>query len=284
MAAHHRFYYYLTGDRRFEDIFEELKDNELSFLNKDPLGDFYDKADMVYPSHARSGPDWSSLCSNWMTRWERFHDTAYRDKIQAGIEDIKKAPLKLVSGPDFEFDPKTCHLRYIGERTKGGCHLQICMGAPSVWMELADLLEDEEWKEMLAQYGRFYYLPREKQLEESGGLIGDREFSLPFMAAAMGAYGAAYLKDDELAMRTWRILLHAQIHEDNHEGFLSVVSQNQGNHESLREIPWISTNFVAQFCLNAIMVLEFIREKLPATMDEAQELVAGMDAGLFRKA
>ncbi len=284
MAAHHRFYYYLTGDRRFEDIFEELKDNELSFLNKDPLGDFYDKADMVYPSHARSGPDWSSLCSNWMTRWERFHDTAYRDKIQAGIEDIKKAPLKLVSGPDFEFDPKTCHLRYIGERTKGGCHLQICMGAPSVWMELADLLEDEEWKEMLAQYGRFYYLPREKQLEESGGLIGDREFSLPFMAAAMGAYGAAYLKDDELAMRTWRILLHAQIHEDNHEGFLSVVSQNQGNHESLREIPWISTNFVAQFCLNAIMVLEFIREKLPATMDEAQKLVAGMDAGLFRKA
>ena len=24
MAGHHRFYYYLTGDRRLEDIFEEL--------------------------------------------------------------------------------------------------------------------------------------------------------------------------------------------------------------------------------------------------------------------
>ena len=64
----HRYMYYLTGDRRLEDIFEELKDNELSFLNKDPLGEFYDKKDMVFPSHARSGPDWSSLCSNWMTR------------------------------------------------------------------------------------------------------------------------------------------------------------------------------------------------------------------------
>ncbi len=284
MAAHHRCYYYLTGDRRMEDIFEELKDNERSFLNKDPLGDFYDKKDMVYPSHARSGPDWSSLCSNWMTRWERFHDTAYLDKIRTGVEDIKKAPLKLVSGPDFEFDPGTCHLRYIGERVKGGCHLQICMGAPSVWMEMGDLLEDEEWKKMLAEYGRFYYLPRQEQLRESGGLIGDREFSLPFMAAAMGAYGAAYLKDDVLAERTWKILLHAQIHGEDHEGFGTVTVKDRGNHAALTEIPWISTNFVAQFCLNTILVLEFIREKLPATMEEAQKLVAGMDEGTFRKA
>ena len=60
-------------------------------------------------------------------------------------------------------------------------------------------LEDEEWKRMMADYGRFYYLPREKQLEESGGIIGDREFSLPFMAAAMGAYGAKYYHDTKLA-------------------------------------------------------------------------------------
>ena len=38
MAGHHRYLYYLTGDRRLEDIFEELKDNEMSFLNKDPWG------------------------------------------------------------------------------------------------------------------------------------------------------------------------------------------------------------------------------------------------------
>ena len=37
-----------------EDIFEELKDNEMTFLNKDPLGDFYNKEEMVFPSHARS--------------------------------------------------------------------------------------------------------------------------------------------------------------------------------------------------------------------------------------
>lgn len=284
MASHHRFYYYMTGDRRLEDIFEELKDNELSFLNKDPLGDFFDKKDMVMPSHARSGPDWSSLCSNWMTRWERFNDTKYRDKIIVGIEDIKKTPLKLVSGPDFEFDPKTCHLRYIGERTTGGCHLQICMGAPQVWMEMADLLGDEEWKRMIAELGRFYYLPREEQIAESNGLIGNREFTYPFMASAVAAYGAYYLKDDVLAMRTWRYLLHTLINGKNHEGFRVKELTDCGNRKYLKEISWVTTNFVAQVCLNIIMVLDFIKDKLPVTMDEAERLVADMDETTFHSA
>lgn len=284
MASHHRYLYYMTGDRRLEDIFEELKDNELSFLNKDPLGDFFDKKDMVYPSHARSGPDWSSLCSNWMTQWERFNDKRYLDKIRVGIEDIKQAPLQLVSGPDFEFDPLTCRLRYIGERTTGGCHLQICMGAPQVWTELGDLMEDEEWKRMVADLGRFYYLPREEQLEESGGLVGNREFSLPFMASGIAAYGAWYLQDDVLAMRTWKILLHTQISNESQEGFRCSFLRDCGNQELLKEIPWITTNFVAQFCLNVIMALEFIKDKLPKTMEEAVELVSDLDDSTFRKA
>lgn len=284
MAAHHRFLYYLTGDRRLEDIFEELKDNEKSFLNKDPLGDFYEKEQMVYPSHARSGPDWSSLCSNWMMEWERKNDTQYRDKIVVGLEDIKKAPLQLTSGPDFEFDPDTCHLRYIGERTTGGSHLQVCMGAPQVWMELADMLEDETFRKMIAEHGRFYYLPREKQMEESNGIIGRREFTLPFMSAAMGAYGAKYLKDEWLAKRTWQILLETMLHENNHEGFASTKITNCGNQKELLEIPWISTNFVAQWCLNIIMALDFIRESLPETLEEAHELTSDANTMYFRKA
>lgn len=284
MAAHHRVYYYLTGDRRLEDIFDELKDNELTFLNKDPLRDFYNREEMVYESHARSGPDWSSLCANWMTQWERFDDKGYRDKILTGIGDIKEAPLKLVSGPDFEFNPYDVHLRYIGERAAGGTHLQICMGAPQVWMELADLLDDEEWRRMLADYGRFYYLPRQQQLEESGGLIGTREFSLPFMAAAMGAYGAAYLKDGGLAERTWCHLLHAALSQDHHEGFKAVSVSQKGNQQQLTEIPWISTNFTAQWCLNVICVLDFIREQLPKNLKKADKLVAAMSSDSFRKA
>ena len=45
------------------------------------------------------------------------------------------------------------------------------------------------------------------------------------------------------------------------------------NQEQLVEIPWISTNFVAQFGLNVIMALDFIREYLPGTMSDAAELL-----------
>lgn len=285
MAGHHRMYYYLTGDRRMEDVFTELKDNEMSFLNKDPLGDFFDKKDMVYPSHARSGPDWSSLCSNWMTQWERFGDEAYRRKIETGIEDIRQAPLRLISGPDYEFDPATCHLRYIGERGTGGTHLQICMGAPQIWLELADLLEDEDWKQMLAELGRFYFLTDEERQKESKGVIGKRAFTYPFMAAAMGAYAAGYLRDEELAERTWKHLLFTILKEQDHSGFQCVELVDQGNQSRLREIPWISTNFAAQFCLNVIMALEWIRESLPVTLHDADVLTTAKDEeAYFHKA
>lgn len=260
MAGHHRFYYYLTGDRRLEDIFDELKDNEKTFLNRDPLGDFYPKEEMVEPSHARSGPDWSSLCSNWMTEWERKNDASYMKKIEVGSEDIKNAPLKLVSGPDFEFNPNTLHLRYIGEKTTGGTHLQICMGAPSIWMEMADLLEDDEWKDMLAEYGRFYFLPRTEMEKESNGLIGNRQFTIPMFATGIGAYGAKRLNDDVLAERVWKTLLDAQYTDCSEDGFKPMIVENAGNMAHLSEIPWISTNHVAQFCLNTIMVMEFLKK------------------------
>ena len=284
MAGHHRFYYYLTGDFRMEDIFAELKDNEMTFLDRDPLGDFYEKDDMVYPSHARSGPDWSSLCSNWMTWWEMTGETVYRDKILKGMADIKNAPLKLISGPDFEFDPETVSLRYIGERTTGGTHLQICMGASQIWAEMADLLEDEEWKKMMADYGRFYFLPHKQQLEESGGLIGDREFSLPFMASGMAAYSAGYNRDTWLARRTWSILLGALAENASHGGFEQIIVRDAGNQKELVEIPWISTNFTAQWCLNVIMALDFIRNELPKDWKETEALLRESPEGVYHRA
>ena len=190
-----------------------------------------------------------------------------------GINDIKATPMKLVSGPDFEFDPATCHLRYIGERTKGGCHLQICMGAPSIWTELGDLMGDEEWKWMVADLGRTYFTPKEERGEERNELLGKREFTYPFMATGIGAYGAAYLKDEVLAKRVWKVLLGSIMTGSNQSGFAHTWVSNAGNQENLREIPWVSTNFVAQFGLNVIMVLEFIREYLPKTMEEAAELL-----------
>lgn len=283
MAAHYRFHYYLLCDRRMEDVFTDIKDADQSLLYMDPLRYVYDKNEQTLPTHARSGPDWSAMVSNWMTWWERTLDEAYLQKIRTGMTDISLAPLGLVSGPDFEYDPASGHLRYIGESATGGTHLQAALGGPQVWIELADLLEDDGWRQQIAQYGRFYYLSPEEKLLESHGLIGTRSFQYPIMAAAMAAYGAERLEDRALALQTIGYVFRAMILGDDTEGFTPSLRADSGSLHTLREIPWISTNFTAQWCLNVIMILDFVKEYIPETMAEIRQMLEDFPAeGLFR--
>ncbi|MCR4902503.1 MAG: hypothetical protein K6A23_06575 [Butyrivibrio sp.] len=262
MAGHHRFLYYLTGDMRLEDVFDDVKDADFSTVNMDPLRFFFDKDKMVYPTHARSGPDWSSFCSNWMTEWERNNNIEYLNKIKTGIEDLKATPMKLVSGSDFEYDPESSHLRYIGDRATGGTHLEICQGAEQTWLELTDLLEDEEWNKMLADFGCFYPLPHEKQFELTEGRIQQRQFTYPFMASGVMAYGAHYYKDHELGKKVWEILESCMEGEFGPDKLETVDIYNAGNQKVLHEMPGVSTNVMSQWSLNAIVALDFVRDDL----------------------
>lgn len=270
MAGHHRMFYYLTGDARMQDVFDDVKDGDFAALNMDPLRYFYDKDKMVYPTHARSGPDWSTYTSNWLTEWERHNNTVYRDKILTGIADIKKAPLQLVSGSDYEYNPKDSHLRYIGEKAAGGSHLAICMGGPQTWFELADLIEDEEWKKMLADYGVVYFAEPEERREMTKGLLGKREFSYPFMAAGIGAWAARYYQNPELGRKVWTSFFDELKAECEKEGFCMKDIGSIVTEEHYQEIPWISTNVTAQWCLNAIVCLELAKEFMPADMPEME--------------
>jgi hypothetical protein len=263
MAGHHRVFYYLTGDHRMEDIFEDVKDGDMSSLNIDPLRFFYDKDEMVYPTHARSGPDWSSYVANWMTQWEQGNDEHYKNKIFTGIEDLKSAPLQLSSGSDYEYDPESGHLRYIGEYATGGSHLALCMGAAQIWMELADIIDDDEWSKMIADFGVFYFDTPEERKRKSNDTIGDREFDHGYMAASMAAFGANYYKDKVLAEKVWKSLLDIMWLIGDKKGFQSVPVSKYVNSKSLQEIPWISTNYTSQWCLNIIVALELIKEFLP---------------------
>lgn len=266
MAGHHRIFYYLTGNHRMEDIFEDVKDGDFSTVNIDPLRFFYDKEKMIDPTHARTGPDWSTYCSNWLTEWERKENNTYRDKILTGIEDIKKAPLQLISGSDFEYNPETSHLRYIGENAAGGSHLVICMGAAQTWLELMDLIEDEEWKKMLADFGVCYFATKEERQVIMKGLASSGGFGLPYMIASIGAHAASYYKNEALANKVWKTLVAALTDSAGKAGF-KTTKVPYINEESIEEIDWISTNFTAQWCLNAIYCLELIHDYLPKAED-----------------
>ena len=62
----------MGGDPRIGDAMDDVKDADYATLNMDPLRYFYKKEEMKLPTHARSGPDWSTYCSNWYTAWERI--------------------------------------------------------------------------------------------------------------------------------------------------------------------------------------------------------------------
>ncbi|MEI2399767.1 hypothetical protein V8V88_31395 [Paenibacillus phytohabitans] len=257
MAGLHRYYYYLTGDERTGDIMDSVKDADYSTVTLDPMRAYFPKDE--FPTHVRVGPDWAAFSSNWMTRWERYEDTAYRDKIITGINCIKAANLRLISGPTYGYDPKTGILSAMGD-DNWGRHLAISMGGPQVWFELAMMLEDPEWEDMLAEFGVFYNLPQEEKDVITGGAITGRlRFEHPVLSVAIAAYGAWYKDDRATAERCWNILL------ENPFGAVDLqAEQTQVTYlEPINEIGWMNTNEASQWSLNTIIALELIAEALP---------------------
>ena len=105
MAGLHRYYYFLTADERIGDILAEVADADFATVGIDPMRAYFPKDE--HPTHVRSGPDWAAFSSNWMSQWERFEHTKYRDKILQGIKNLKAAPFRLLSGTTFGYDPNT---------------------------------------------------------------------------------------------------------------------------------------------------------------------------------
>ena len=259
MAPHHRFYYYLTGDERVGDIMDEVKDADLTTKHADPLRNYYHlDGSEPYSTHARTGPDWSSYCGNWMTRWERFQDTFYRDKMRRGIEGIAAAPYRFLSGTDFGYDPDTGRMYYIGEQSTGGSHLALCMGEPQVYFELEDMLEDPLWHDMLVQYGAFYFLSPEEKERCSNSQVAGKGWGLPMCASAMVAYAAHALEDERLGREVWDCLFT--------ELYKTPEPQREVEYVTgiIQEKPGISTNTCAQWCLNVITSLELVGKYLPS--------------------
>nr|WP_246188028.1 hypothetical protein [Paenibacillus tengchongensis] len=257
MAGLHRYYYYLTGDERTGDLMDGVKDADYSTVTLDPMRAYFPKDE--FPTHVRVGPDWAAFSSNWMTRWERYEDTAYRDKIITGIDCIKQANLRLISGPTYGYDPKTGILTGMGD-DNWGRHLAICMGGPQVWFELAMLLEDPEWEDMLAEFGVFYNLPQEEKDALSGGVItGKLRFEHPVLSVGIAAFGAWYRADRATADRCWSILL------DNPFGCVNLQQEQRRvtYMEDVYEIDWMNTNEASQWSLNTVIALELIPEALP---------------------
>lgn len=261
MAGHQRFLYYLTGDLRLGDVMDDVRDADYSMVK---ISHTQVKCeDGTERPGARSGPDWSSFVSNWMTAYERTLDERWKNRIQTGTKDIWQTPFGLASGPDYCYDVEKAHLIYRGEiEDTPNQHLQICMGGLQVWLETADMLGDDRLKILLERLGAFYFLNPEEKCRITEGKIKERPFSWPMLASGTAAYSAMRSRNGELAKQAWEILLQEVLEKGGREGY-TPTAYVQGNTDNYQEIAWNTTNSVSQWCLNAIMCLEFIPEFLP---------------------
>lgn len=258
MTGHHRFYYYLTGgDERLGEVFREVRDADLATLDLDPMRNHVEDDDC--PTHARIAPDWLSYSANWMTEWERFESEDYREKLLTGIESVKEMPLRMFSGSTFGYDPRTGALHHIGDGNYGHTFLH-CMGGPQIWPELGALIDDPEWEEMLAETGELY-LDEEARDERLPEQVVQSFDLLPMYATNMAGFAAELHDDDELAAKTWDLLLF----DEERRVTLPMERRtvDEGHSAPVEELPAVKTNIMSIWSLNVIACLEYIGEYLP---------------------
>lgn len=248
-AAWNRFYYYLTTDERSGNLMTEVRDAEQKLYDIDPmrLALPREKYPCTAPARLRVGPDWLAYVGNWMTEWERTGNTAYRDKIIAGMKSIAALPHGIFTGPGvLGFDPATGVLSYEGDpdlqRTE---HLITIMGGFQVMNELMEMIDLPEWNRTWLTFAREY--------KEKARTITHN----PFPVTRLTAYAAAKTGNRELAAEAWDELWHVW---HNDKPFTVRRVEVPEVPAPVDENPVVCTNDAATWSLAAIYMQEVIPE------------------------
>lgn len=248
-AAWNRFYYYLTTDERSGDLMTEVRDAEQKLYDIDPMRVALprEKYPCTAPARLRVGPDWLAYAGNWMTEWERTGNTAYRDKIIAGMKSISALPHGIFTGPGvLGFDPATGVLSYEGDpglqRTE---HLTTIMGGFQVMNELMEMIDLPEWNRTWLTFAREY--------KKKARTITHN----PFPVTRLTAYAAAQTGSRELAAEAWDELWHVW---HNDKPFTVRRVEVPEVPAPVDENPVVCTNDAATWSLAAIYMQEVIPE------------------------
>jgi hypothetical protein len=263
-AVLRRFYYYLTTDERTGDLMHEVALHaDSGLLHVDPLREILAKSE--YPTHARVGPDWFGLVGDWMTEWERTGDVKWKNKILTGVNDFAKMPYGFYSGKDaaFGYDPNTNHMYMLHKDDIGFEHLATLMGGIEMGMELKTFLNNKDWDRMFLQFCALYGAPADDVNKAFGKNIRLGETAGDY--ARMPAYAAYITKDPVLAKRAWDQFLPATPGRFGGGGnkFDSKLLSPSLVLKPMYEIRNVSTNSTAQWCLNAIELLQLVGDSVP---------------------
>lgn len=262
-----RYFYYLTTDERTGDIMHESAMNaDSGLLHVDPLREILPKS--KYPTHARFGPDWVGLAGNWMTEWERTGDIKWKNKILIGVNDFTKMPYGFysVKGKDggMGYDPATNHLYQLDPTDIGSLHLATLMGGMEMAYELTPLLNNKDFNRLYLQFTSLFGAPLEEVQAAFGkdikSILGNTQGDY----ARQPAWAYYVTKDPKYAQRAWdQFLPSDQPGRFGSGKFDSHILKGPMVLKPLNEISNISTNSTAQWCLNAIELLQLAGDSIP---------------------
>lgn len=248
-AAWNRFYYYLTTDERCGDLMTEVKDAEQKLYTLDPMRLAQPRSEYpcTAPARLRIGPDWLAYAGNWMTEWERTGNTAYRDKILAGMRSIVALPNRIFTGPQaLGFDPKTGIITSeCDPKLESTNHLMTIMGGFEVMNEMNRMIDYSEWKAAWLDLAARY---KQKAWE-----IRHNSFRI---SRLMG-YAAYHLRNPKMAKEAWTDLFTRLEHTPAPPFKVTKILPPEVP-APLDECISISTNDAAIWSLDAIYMQEVI--------------------------
>ena len=263
-----RIYYYLTADERTGDLMREVVDADGALVATDPLRHILPPSQ--YPTHARSGPDWFALASNWLVEWERTGDTRWRDRIVHGLDAIAAMPRGMFSGPAFGYDPATATLYDIGLDLQGSYHLVTIFGGAELVGELLQLVKAPKFEAAWLGFCELYNAGQAARSAALGAPAPDKFFEFPIWHARLTAYAAMRKHDPALAERAWNELLNG-FQRTAIERFPMKPRHLEGPQvlAPLDEVSWMETNHASQWSLNLIELMGMVGAYAPAELPAA---------------
>jgi hypothetical protein len=273
-AFYRQFYYYLTTDERTGDVMREmtvLAPDRIAEFDPMRLAQPITEPEKKYPARLRLGPDWFALAGNWMIEWERTGDTAWRDKIYAGMDSVCAMPMGLRTGRNLVmgFDPKTSKLYPLSEEA-GSYNLAIIQGGVEVVYELNMMVDHEGWQKAWLQYCRLFSAPKNVILQDmtTGTEGADGSFSRD---ARMAAYAYYKTKNEAFAPAGVSGLTRGGRGMGMGMGRMGGRIEGPAALNPIDESPLMNTNTAAQTGLTTIELLEMVGDRLPAEMPPQSE-------------
>ena len=271
-----RYYYYLTTDDRLGDLMHESLAANEAFIDYDPLVRAQPRSQYPtqQPTRLRWGPDWTSLVGNWFTEWERTGDKKWLDMINAGMNSLTNLPNGLFTGKGpYGYDPATGVLTYEGdpEWITNSNHLANLQSSVEIFLEVLDEIGNRDFIKTYLEYASWYEVPQNDPIRNLPENARQKNWWGHWNIPRLLAFAASRSGDSYRADLAWKRFLGGTVGPDG-----QVTDRVRldwiGGPDALNptvEDRRVSTNDVAQWNLEAIIMQELLPDNIPSLKDIA---------------